>query len=426
MRPAGGIIFGLVLGAASMSALSFRAAAGQQAPADSADLKQTVVVSYLEAPIEKDKNLLYCATFQLAWNEFRSKQTGRLRRPPPPVVSLEKKLITKQDLPEDSYLAAVGTLGDGIIERINKELKAKFGEAAWPVKPPAGWGKGALFAYAFLYRNLAFKNPFEDLEEPLLFISGETGTLADSFGIRAFSEHNKEHQVLADQLAVIDCRSNRDFILRLKSVEPDDDILLAMVKPEKTLRATLDAVRARVEQSGEKPIAPFDTVMVPKFDFDLEHSYGEIAAYLGSLAGGPAEAKQRVRFQLNEKGAVLASDARIYTLGLPKEPPKQMLFNRPFLIYLAHKGSRYPYMAMWVGSPELLVKAKPVEKTATGLPEARTLVANRCTVCHGLARVDQADYDPLGWGTVLDRMIKNGAKLDKRERVAVGNYLSLR
>jgi len=39
--------------------------------ADSKDLKHTIITAHLEEKIVPGKNVIYCSTFQLAWNESR-------------------------------------------------------------------------------------------------------------------------------------------------------------------------------------------------------------------------------------------------------------------------------------------------------------------------------------------------------------------
>lgn len=58
--------------------------------------------------------------------------------------------------------------------------------------------------------------------------------------------------------------------------------------------------------------------------------------------------------------------------------------------------------------------------------DGQALVSERCTVCHDLARVDEAAYDDVGWEATVDRMITKGAKLTEDEKVAVIEYLSNR
>ena len=76
---------------------------------------------------------------------------------------------------------------------------------------------------------------------------------------------------------------------------------------------------------------------------------------LDEVDGGKiALAAQTVRFRLDERGAVLKSEAIVWG-GIGE----QLIFDKPFLILLERRDARNPYFALWVGNAELLV---PVEK----------------------------------------------------------------
>ena len=59
-----------------------------------------------------------------------------------------------------------------------------------------------------------------------------------------------------------------------------------------------------------------------------------------------------------------------------------------------------------------------------GMSDGEQLVQERCTVCHDLTRVEEADYDQAGWEASVDRMIQNGANLTPEERDVVVEYLA--
>ena len=59
-----------------------------------------------------------------------------------------------------------------------------------------------------------------------------------------------------------------------------------------------------------------------------------------------------------------------------------------------------------------------------GMSDGEALVQERCTVCHDLTRVEEADYDRAGWEASVDRMIQNGANLTPEERDAIVDFLS--
>ena len=70
-------------------------------------------------------------------------------------------------------------------------------------------------------------------------------------------------------------------------------------------------------------------------------------------------AVQSIRFDMNEKGAELQSEAHIgFGCGKEMEPgrPHIMIFNRPYLVLLERAGAPMPYFALWVDNPEVLVK----------------------------------------------------------------------
>jgi len=63
-------------------------------------------------------------------------------------------------------------------------------------------------------------------------------------------------------------------------------------------------------------------------------------------------ALQNIRFRLDERGAILKSEAAMAAC-LPNEP-RQFIFDKPFLILLERHDAAQPYFALWVDNPELL------------------------------------------------------------------------
>ncbi len=104
---------------------------------------------------------------------------------------------------------------------------------------------------------------------------------------------------------------------------------------------------------------------VPKLNFDLRKDFHELEGL--TLEPGPTakiktrltltKAQQLVRFQLNEKGAILKSEATITMKALAIMPGHQLIFDRPFLILMKQTGSPKPYFALWVGNASLLTPA---------------------------------------------------------------------
>ena len=66
-------------------------------------------------------------------------------------------------------------------------------------------------------------------------------------------------------------------------------------------------------------------------------------------------------------------------------------------------------------TPSLAPPAKPLD--------GKQLARERCTTCHGMYRVRIGMILPVPAHTVVDAMIRKGARLNPEERQAVINYL---
>lgn len=324
--------------------------------ASSDELKSTVFTPHMEKEIVEDTNLIYCSTFQLAWNELRdSILIDSLPDAPEVLKMLDKRLSTKEDISEDDYLVMTGYESKGIIEKIKRQLKRKFGYKSALLYTEEIYG---VVAYAFLFKSLMFKEEFEGLR-PTYFYSNEEPTKVKCFGIKKISLSKEKHKLLRKQVSILDYKNDNDFIISLSSTSPDDEIILAKISPEKTLLETIESIEGRIKSAHPTLLKKDEILKIPKLDFDITHSYDEITSYLSRLARGPAKAIQNICFRLNKKGAILKSEALIRYKGRKHVPkrPRMFIFNEPFLIYLKEKTGKYPYFAMWVDNPELLLKA---------------------------------------------------------------------
>ncbi len=165
--------------------------------ADANQLKHTIVTPHLEQQIASGINVLWCSTFQLAWNEFCDLTGGPIvmESPPPIVPVLNKRTASKEDLDEASYVAMAGLASEGIYQKIRKELKEKFKGQASPdlldATPEMDW-----VAYAYLFKELPFRWAFTRFHEKLMF----EGYYVDSFGIYQFFEFEQDKARMASQV----------------------------------------------------------------------------------------------------------------------------------------------------------------------------------------------------------------------------------
>ena len=100
-------------------------------------------------------------------------------------------------------------------------------------------------------------------------------------------------------------------------------------------------------------------MQIPKINFNITHAYSELInkhfKNKGYVEYFIRKAQQDILFKMDEKGAILISEARILA-GKGVSIPKHLIFDEPFLIYLKEKDRKYPYFAMWADNPELMIK----------------------------------------------------------------------
>ncbi|WP_224960160.1 hypothetical protein [Geomonas subterranea] len=329
---------------------------------------KTIFTAHLNGPLSTEDNLLYCATFQKAWDMMRTqmiKEDIRLKDEPPSVRQLNQLALGNDDLSPDSYVAGAGAYSQDLVRRVNGEVQKKFGDQADENfrLPQASAGNRSIIAYGFLYKNLEFPIEFEKIPTPLSFQAASSITPVKAFGIELFSHENRLHEKLASQVSILDYRDDNDFILSLTSKSKDDEIILAKIKPGKTILDTYQAVAKRITSGKRSVIEEHESLKIPKINFDLSHRFSE-------FDGKPllnndwekwyiAAATQAIRFKLNEKGAVLKSKA--FILGRMKgeapvgrSKPRMYIFDKPYLICLKQKAGKQPYLALWVNNPELM------------------------------------------------------------------------
>jgi hypothetical protein len=329
-------------------------------------LKLTHITPHLNTDIAINTNLIYCATFQIAWNSLQDnffKEPLLLTGNPWDAEQLNKQAVTGTDLDSNSYVAIADILNKALLQRINTELKRKFGVNAPSiiVDEPINERVLSILSYCYLYKNLVFKNKFHKNDDPLPFFVAGKKSLVPSFGIANSVYHNDQAE-LAKQVELLYFSDNDNFAIRLKTTSTKDELILAKIKPQKNLLSTITAVNSNITSRNIVLMSDKERLMIPYLDFDIEHSFEQLS-HKPFLNNGWTEwmiskAIQKIRFKLNESGALLKSEARIVMRGTVQMEvvKRDYIFDKPFLIMLRKKGSKLPYFAMWVGNTELLGK----------------------------------------------------------------------
>jgi len=318
-----------------------------------------IMIPYAHFSITPGNNIVFCPTFQMAWNKLKEFNNGDIILIDKPLLAdyLNNGFDWSDSLAEDSYLAEGGKAD--IIDDINNKLKEKFGEDAPTIEDV---DPGKYIFYAFLLKKIKFATAFVDTD-PIVFKDSNGNTESvKSFGIRedSFTKY-KDH---AKQVMLFDYKNDDDFIIKLLPEVANEEIILAKVKPEDTLYNTYTAVMNRINNSASSNFDLADTIRIPELDLNMEKEYGELH---GIIAEGRfkdyriEKAYQNIKFNLNKEGAKLASEGIIIVAtpgtGPKTDTSKHLVFDKQYMICLKQKDAQNPYLLVWVDNANILVKS---------------------------------------------------------------------
>jgi hypothetical protein len=333
-------------------------------------LERTDVIPYRSGRISDGRNYVNCATFQLAWDDFRTVVGGdavRLDGDPPLAAAMNAESFPRSALAADSFVARGGLMRDGILDQILAEMAQKFPNADRELLASRP-SDDAVVMYAFLLKVLPFREEFDRLGEPIAFKTGDGDeqTVA-SFGLSDVPIGGLREHAVREQVTILDYVNNDDFILRIDAGNTHDGIILAKVAPGPTLAATLDRVQERIRQPhsshNRRECETGEPLAIPVLTLNVRRDYGEV---LGHHILNPEltglwidRAAEVIRFRLDETGAHLEAEAEIvgengHSEPVPVPGPRRFVFDRPFLLLLQERDAPTPYFAAWIANTELM------------------------------------------------------------------------
>ncbi len=348
-----------------------RAAYAKKTPAHegtSTSLARTAVVPTLDSPCPPNRNVVWCSSFQLTWNEIRDNVIGEPLR----VVGAEAvagRLNTAEqsmaDLEPGSVYAAGGWIEQGIINTIEHDMAARFPSHVVPDFNDYK-GTGGILAYSYLTAQVPFKHPFRQVEEAFTF-SDSQGNQTDVEAFGLWEAHLGQYQNMREQVDILFCRSEDprrswevdEYAIDLCKHSAPYQVVVAVVEPNESLSQMYDCVQAQAEEFKQREyyeearqLQKPDVLRVPEIFWEIDHRFQELIGKIVANVGVPiVEALQTIRFRLDRSGAMLESEARMIIAAMPRH----FEFNRPFLVYMQKRGAAQPFFVMWVDNAELLV-----------------------------------------------------------------------
>lgn len=318
---------------------------------DAASLKESGFTPVLDEKIIPGRNLVWCATYQLCWDDL----IGFLGKPvtPLPPLELAKKLNAERFdtkwIDDFTYIAQMSDKKMDFTEALDK----KFGKTAAPLllKKMPKEDPLRIFFYSYLECSLPFEWAFQRSDYAMLFCEKDK---VEAFGLRGYNPLNEKEQKCIEQIVVKYCE-NDEAVIELKTKKAEHHLILAKVTPQKTLGETVEYVNKLIKKGSEyKYYYEGDAVIeIPVIDFDLINKYDQLCNLKIEDNMTIEESVQRIKFRLDESGAFVLSEAYL-CLGLGGGPVKHLIFNKPFLLMLKYKDAEMPYFAVWIGNAELL------------------------------------------------------------------------
>lgn len=326
---------------------------------------KTKVTPILDFPIEQGQNLVFCATVQLAWDKLKM-EIGEGVQLSQPVSYLNdlNKISYLDQVGEGDYIAVYGE-PETVKAKIIREMQEKFGKTISEEELPSG---GSYLLYSYLFKQLPFKESFYSgsmifKNEKVLSIYGRDYKMNKQVDLVFCSLEDGSEGFEKD-----------NFILRLRPKNVDEEIIVAKMKPEKTLKKTYEKVNRLVQKGeysveayseayGEKMEMAFPIQLnsenyfsMPQFNFKISHSFPELTNnHIRQLRKEITEAQQTVRFALDENGVEIESDFTL-TDSIPAFELPSLRVDNQFLIYVKQRKAELPYLAIWVDNAAILLR----------------------------------------------------------------------
>ena len=308
--------------------VSVREPAAFKAPTDCTQLPSTQLSPGSNADLREGLTVAYCPTMALAWRRYvqvmpQVSQTSM-------ATELLKNPFGETDI-EASALEIQLTTAANFGPKVSCQLK----------------------------KHLAFASEFDAFKLPLTFFDSKGGHKVRAFGV---TSHWYEWRAALDQIRVIDYRSPDDFVIAIENLSGEDLVLAKIPKPE-TLKGGLDDITQRIPDSrlplAARSVVAEEEVVIPVLELSVSADFSDELTAADQPPGSRVEsATQIVQFRLDERGAVVWSEAAVigengsydYTPGTRK-----FIFDKPFLIMLREAPEKQPYFAAWIGNTDLMI-----------------------------------------------------------------------
>lgn len=284
----------------------------------------------------KEADRVWCATFQLVWNDLIGK-FGKINfdyYTPIMAKQLNKQSFKADMLSENSYYKNFGKADLKLKTQIEQDLLDKFNEKS-DILNFVDWNCGKYLFYAMLKKDFEFLTPFDELEKEKF---GKNETKISYFGI---NEHSKKQ--IRENVNVVFYDSPQKFAVSLNT-KGNDIIYLYRTDDNKNFDKLYNDMIKKGKSYKDKKISENDELKIPEISLYTEKTFDELKNK--RIKGTDiviSDAIETIDFKMNNKGVKLKSEAGIIatTSLAPAIPSRLFYFNDTFVIFLEENGKPY-------------------------------------------------------------------------------------
>ncbi len=323
------------------------------------------IVTVLE-PSEKmpeKKTVVWSPLFQAMWDEMNLNLGGKPSKIEPP-----NELMTRLDdfewesekvMPVGSWKVWAGKADEGFLKKVNAEAAELTGEKDGPFEM-GDWSPGTLACFGLLDREVEFeKELYESKKAPLAFRFEKEVSNISFFGVRGRLAENygRSIRVLA--------YSNKSHAVEISCNEVDDKVVLYLPAEGEDFKTACEQIKKMREDPVVSMLHDGDDLRIPYVSLSVTSDL--VSQLVGTrFYGGDANpwriarAEQKTDFELFEKGAKVRVETsmNVEPFGSVPQPlpPRKLVYDRPFFIFLCRDGAELPYLGVWVGDDSALKK----------------------------------------------------------------------
>ncbi|MBQ4115447.1 hypothetical protein IJD34_08605 [bacterium] len=292
---------------------------------------------------------VWVGSFQLVWNDFMDKVVHnpiRFREGTPIIVhELNMQSFTENDLSEKSYYKTICKVTKNTKKQINKALKKKFKETSDLIdKLDLSPRNDKFIVYSMLKKDFEFLKAFDKLG---------TSSFGDAVPAEYFGISRASDKSLGSVVTVLFYNGPDDYAVKLATTGADEVILYKNTANKAFAYLYADMLKKEQAYDGGKYFRATDELKVPNITFDAEVSYDELAKR--RIMGTNLlidQAMQTVKFDMNNKGVKLKSEAAMTVMTMSLQPedliPRLFYFDDTFVLFLKEKNKQKPYFALRV------------------------------------------------------------------------------